>query len=631
MLLFVLTGPASPRAQGESSNGEAKNEPFVNKIVIHGNEYFSDDELKKQMTTKESGFFSIFKKPRLREDFLRRDIAALSAFYHANGFLEASVELGEIRHIEGGNFVDVVISVVENEAIRVKEVVFRHPGVIERKKLREDLILEAGDPFNPSMVEADIYTIKRHYFDEGYLGVVVDDSAGVDGKQVSIRYDITPGPQIRIRNIEITGNSLTKNSIIEKELTLKVGEIFKLGDAVETQRNLFETGLFTEADVIPEALDMDAREVDLTVRVRERKSAYVEVGFGVGNIVGSRITGEWGDRNLLGTGRLLRYRAEYSFGIFDGGDRDFVKYYRHEIEAGQRRILGTKIQLRLNAFLEKDATVEDIVIHTVGAALGGTRHLTEFTDLYAELRPERIKREALGAPTERSTSIILGGALVNDLRDFVLDPRRGKYRDVRVQFAGGPLGGDNDFYTLSSSLQRYWNRKRSTVLAVRVRAGYADAFGDSRDSGVPIENRFFTGGGNSVRGFDENSLGPKEVVLDPATGVSKLSVVGGNVLLLTNVELRFPLPLLSRYNFSGSVFADGGNVWERLSSIDIRDFRLYADEDEIRQEDYRYSVGLGIRYNTPLGPIRFDYGLPIKKEIDISGSGRFHFSLGQMF
>ena len=163
-------------------------------------------------------------------------------------------------------------------------------------------------------------------------------------------------------------------------------------------------------------------------------------------------------------------------------------------------------------------------------------------------------------------------------------------------------------------------------MGLRARVGYANKYG--RSDAVPVENRYFTGGGNSVRGYPENSLAPTEFA--DVDGVPVETVVGGRVLMLTNVEWRFPLPLLSRYNFSGSVFADGGNVWESIKVINGSHFRLYTSRGDVVQEDYRYSAGLGIRYNTPVGPIRLDYGIPIKRDPDLRFA-RFHISLGQMF
>jgi outer membrane protein insertion porin family len=231
--------------------------------------------------------------------------------------------------------------------------------------------------------------------------------------------------------------------------------------------------------------------------------------------------------------------------------------------------------------------------------------------------------------SEKSHSRLIASTFSHDTRDFILDPRRGGYRDMRAELAGGFLGGDNDFYTLNTSLQKYWSTKGKIVLALRARVGFADAYGASSERGVPVENRYFTGGGNSVRGYKENSLGPEEPVTT-AEGEPSTVVVGGRLLLVGNAEARVPIPFLSRYRFSGAFFLDGGNVWRSLGSVDLEDFRFTAPRPEVTDKDFRYSVGFGIRYNTPVGPIRLDFGIPIKRD-ETDRLGRFHMSLGQIF
>jgi outer membrane protein insertion porin family len=572
-----------------------------------GNSYFSEKKLRSQMRTRESTFFSLFRKPRLDIDVLQRDIAVLEATYHANGFLEAEVKLKELVELERGTFVDIVIEVTENEPTRIESVTFSGKGSLSEETLREDLLLKPGDPYNPSMLGSDINTIKLKYFDKGHLAVLVGDSVSVDGHTVKMHYTIDPGPVITVRSIDILGNRHTKRSIVEKEITLEVDEVFRLQDAVETQRNLFETGLFTEADILPEKLDLEANTVAVLVRLRERKSRYFEVGFGVGNIVGSRVTGGWGDRNLFGTGRTVRLGLEGAFAIFPR-DEEFndldprIRYYRADLTFAQRRVFGTKVLLGVTGFAEKDATVENLVVYTKGMAIGGGRKLSENTELIGGFGLERIKRISI-VGEDRSNTHSMTSAVRHDTRNFILDPRSG--------------------------WQKYWPSWVSSIFAARIRLGYADSYG--RSERVPVENRFFTGGGNSVRGYDENSIGPKELVDNVVTGEPELTVVGGRVFILTNVEMRFPLPWLSRWRFSGAIFADGGNVWEDPQSVSFSNFQLFKNQDDITLEDYRYSVGLGIRYNTPLGPIRLDYGIPLVVEPAASSKGRFHFSLGQIF
>ncbi len=636
-LIPVLLTIISPKVRSQEVTAESKpRNPFINKIIFLGNESYSEKSLKNQMHTKEPSFFAIFRKPRLRTDFLRRDIGALEAFYHTQGFFEAKVELLRLDYSEDLRFVDIVIKIEEGTATRVSDITFTGNKLLKHSDLSKGLMLKSGVPFNPSFLDTDIYTLKTKYFDRGHLAVSIRDSVEFSDHSVIISYEITPGPIIAIYNIEILGNKLTKTSIIQKELTFKKGDVFTLSKLLEAQRNLYETGLFTEVEMIPEKLDTTAKEVDISVRVRERKSAYFEVGFGVGNILGSRVLAEWGNRNLIGLGRTLILKSEYSFGLFEDNELDFGKFrvrtrfYRYDGEFHQRRLWGKKVLLSLNAFYEKDATIEPITIRTIGVSISTRRRVSRYLDFLVSLSHSRIKTESPEIAGEKSTTRLLTTSLVYDKRDFVLNPKTGIYRSLRFQFAGGPLAGDNDFYTVTSSVQKYLNRK-GEILALRIRAGYAGTFGGSKSSGVPIENRYFAGGGNSVRGYPEASLGPVD---DPDTAPSTFlggTVIGGQVLLLTNAELRFPLPYLSRIRLSGAIFFDGGNVWANLKSIKSRHFRLVADEDEVVQQDYRYSAGFGIRYNTPVGPIRLDYGIPLKRELGMGQGGRLHISLGHIF
>ncbi|MFH1754425.1 MAG: POTRA domain-containing protein, partial [Candidatus Latescibacterota bacterium] len=499
----------SSAALSQDSNDEdrARN-PYINEIIFSGNQSYPDKELKKQMHTKEPSFFAIFKKPRLKQDYLRRDVGALEAFYHARGFFEATVRLKELNYSRDERFVDIVIEVREGEATRVSEVEFTGNRILYIAELRKGLMLYPGVPFNPSLLDSDIYRLKTKYFDHGYLAVSVQDTVRIADYNAAIAYTIVPGPVIDIGQIDVRGNKLTKNSIVQSEITFKTGDTFRLSKLLEAQRNLYETGLFTEVDMIPQHLDTTAKHVDITVSLRERKPAYFEAGFGVGNVLGSRVLAEWGNRNLLGFGRTLRLKSEYSFGIFEDNNLKFdnfkveTRFYRYDGEFHQRRFWGKKLLLSVNAFYEKDATVDPISVRTIGVTLGSRRRFDRYTELLLSLTHERIKTEFLGEPDVKSTTRILTTSLIYDKRDFILNPQRGVYRSVQFQLAGGPFGGTNDFYTASGSIQRYL-QKLSSVFAARLRVGFADAFGDSRQRGVPIENRYFAGGGNSVRGYPE--------------------------------------------------------------------------------------------------------------------------------
>jgi len=625
----VLAQPS--RAQDEDA-GTRVQVPFINKVILNGNESISVKALKVQMKTRAPSWYNIFNKPRLDRTVLNRDIARLEGYYHSAGFFEASVELDRMDYSDDGRFVDIVILINEGNPTVVEAVQFSPNALIDENELREDLLLKPGKPYNASYLATDVYTLQSKYFDKGYLAVAIGESVEIFGYRATIRFDITPGTQIRIRNIETSGNVLSKTAVVEKEIAFESGDICRLSKLVETQRNLYETGLFTVVDINPENLDPMERTVDIAVRVRERKAAFIEGGFGVGNILGSRIYARWGTRNLFGTGRGLRLSTEYGYDLFEGevisvNNMQFRNnFWRYDAEYFQRYVFGFKALMELNFYIQKDATVENLVIRSIGGQILTRRRLSRYTDMLLGFTDEFIKREEFGGIAEQEAeSRFITNSYSNDRRDFLLNPRTGVFRFLRLKFAGGLLGGDTDFYTASLSSQWYFPIGSFDVLALRVRAGYGDHFGQSGQ--VPIEDRYFAGGSNSVRGYPNNSLGPK--IVDPATG--EILPTGGNALLLTNLEVRFALPVVSRINISAAAFFDGGNVWQSWNDVTWSQFKPFKSSSDVTINDYFYGIGIGIRYNTPIGPIRFDYGVPLKTLEGDSDNGLFYLALGQTF
>jgi len=626
--LIIATPPA--RADVDDEASDRKN-AFINKIILSGNENISRNDLERQMKTRAPSWYNIFNKPRIDNRILSRDIARLEGYYHSAGFFEATVELDRLEYTDDRRFVDIHILIEEGEPTVVGVVSFSPNALIDEDDLRKGLLLKPGEPYNSSYLATDIYTLESKYFDKGYLAVSINESVEISGYVATIQFDVIPGTQITIRDVEVSGNVLSKDAVVEKEIAFKPGDVCRLSKLVETQRNLYETGLFTVVDINPENLDPMERTVDIHVRVRERKAAFIEGGFGVGNILGGRIFARWGTRNIFGTGRGLQLMTEYGFDLFEGEDIDFNKMqfrnnvWLYDARYSQRYIFGLKALMELNFFIQHDATVENIVVDKVGGQILTRRRLTRYTDMLLGFTDEFIKREAFGISESDDESRFITSSFSNDRRDFLINPRTGVYRFLRLKFAGGLLGGDNDFYTANVFWQRYFPVAVRDVLAVRVRVGYGDYFGNSTE--VPVEDRYFAGGSNSVRGYPNNSLGPK--IVNPETGA--LQPIGGNGLLLTNLELRFSIPVLSRINISGAAFIDGGNVWENFEDVKLSDFKPFKSSSEVTINDYFYGVGFGIRYNTPIGPIRLDYGIPLKTLEGESNEGLFYLALGQTF
>lgn len=602
--------------------------PTVSKIEILGNRSIDDGKLKKRMRTKEARFYHILKKPKFREDFLRRDVETLKSYYHKNGFFSVKVTVEAVEREEKANKVHIRIMVNEGPQTVVRSLEFSGQEMLEEKELRKGLQLTEGKPYNPNLLEVDHYTIFSKFFEKGYLGANIYYDLNIDSIEVDLSWKISPEEPVRIDSITIGGNQKVKTRLIERELIFETGEYFDLKRVVESKQNLYDTGYFTSVNIEPTNLDMESRKADLGIEVRERSMGYIEAGVGVGNITGNRVFAEWGQRNLLGRGYGLNLKSTYAFWMFDQNDYDLTrldfktKYMRNQGTIWFPHVVNTWNTFSFRLFNEYDATVDPIVVKAWNLSASVSRRFTRRISLVFGYAFEYVKRYEYGKERSQSEKRYIEALFTRDTRDFYFNPMQGHYFSAKGKLAGGIFGGENDFYSFVVAFRRYIRIGKQTVFAYRLRGGYAEAYGDSKDTGVPIEDNFFAGGTNSVRGYKENSLGPVNVIGDP---------LGGNYQLLTNFELRFPIPYLAKYNFGAVVFLDGGNVWESMESVSVDQFDLISDENETTYLDYRWGIGFGLRYNTPVGPIRLDFGYPLKKTTDIDYDYLVHISLGQIF
>jgi outer membrane protein insertion porin family len=605
------------------------NLPVVKEIEILGNRSYSDDVLKKRMRTKEPRFYHIIRKPRFRNDFLRRDIEAIKTFYRRNGFFDVEAWVEYVNRDAESNSVRIRIMVSEGLQTVVRTVEFTDQSIIPERELRKGLKLLEGEPYNPNLLDVDRYTLFAGFFGKGYLRTKIAYETTVDSTRVDISWSIDAGEPVKIADLKISGNETVDNRLIMRELTFERGEYFNLKIVLQSKQNLYDTGYFNSVEIEPTDIDMGGGGVDLALQVRERKMGYIETGLGVGNVHGNRTFIEWKQRNLLGRGWVSHLKTEYAFSLFPENEyslsqMDFTeRFMRHEGELQFPHVFSTWNTFAIGAFYERDATVQPTIVKTASATASIFRRFTRQTSILLTYALEHVRRqEVVDDEKEKSTRRSVDLAYTRDARDFYFNPRQGKYVNAKGRYSGGFLGGEDHFYSLVASYQAYKRLGKETVFAYRIRGGYAEAFGDSKETGVPLESRFFAGGGNSIRGYKENSLGPLG---------EEENALGGRVLLLTNVEVRFPLPYLSKYNFGGAAFLDAGNVWSSLEEIELKRFNPFAGSDDATPLDYRYSVGFGVRYNTPVGPIRLDMGIPLTKTPDIKRDYLFHISLGQIF
>lgn len=682
LVVLLFLGIAAPATAVEELDYGLE-QHVLYRIVVNGNESYSDSDLKSVLRIKEprkihpSLLLGLSdRSARYQPHLLDVELKLLEKHYKRNGFHQATVSMDSVSidRLDRGDILH--IRIIEGIRSYLSSVTFDAEPVFSPQQLRNNLQYTTGVPAPHDLNDLgqDIYSLRLKYWEKGFLNVsITPEILNVRSTDSRIReqqliYHIDSGLSYRIREILIRGNSNTLESLIRGELRVKPGDVFKWSAVEGSQMRLMETALFRDVSFTPVDPDSVSGTTDMLVEVVERNPAYVEFGFGVGSRERIRLLTAWGHNNIFGVGQRLRLRARNYLNYEDvqrlsNGNVDPELNYQYDIMHSHPSLLwGHRLDTRLYA--EKETRGESGLNLKTGGISFGTRFIRkhravdrfEFRveEVDPMIHPDAIStlREAFESSDLRQSSThSLAWAIYDERRDNPLKPGRGSVRSMQMEFAGGFLGADNSFYKLSADYHRYVKSPVGGVIAMRVSAGYARPFGDSLNQrgsdGVPYQERFFAGGVSSVRGYQERSLGPQitdQAVLDSLQLSSNVPLPdqparGGNYLLLSNIEWR--VPLIESWHLGGVVFVDGGNVWEHSQDIRLKGFRWRSypldpeEETATKLWDYRYSTGWGLRLDTPVGPVRFDVGYPLKRarlsETRLEDKVIYHFSLGYPF
>jgi len=619
VVVIALAG-TSRGARKRQSGG-----PVVRQIEIVGSKSFSQKKLKSLMRTKESRFL---RTRRYRESRLESDLISITAFYRNNGFLRARAEVDTVMFDEDRENVWIRIRVEEGEQTIVGRIEFAGNHVLSYADLERLLSIKIGEPLDERKINADKYTIYARYADIGYVYTRIShEIIGANGN-ATIRYVIDEGAPASVGSLVVRGNRRTASGLITREVELKPGEMFSRKKIIDSQQNLYDTGLFKDVDIEPVPSETDSNTVDLLVRVKERKMREVSIAVGYGTRDEARMTLGWLHRNLWNSGRELQLRTIVASKDFNRG----LTRKRGEISITDRWLFGQRLvgaiamygQETIEEYLEvdggeytlvrigADATIKKEFSRSTRLSFTYTHEIVDVRDPnWTVENPEQL-RLTLGQEINRSATCFLE----RDTRLPFFDPRKGSLFRLVAKRAGGIFRGDNNYSKITLSWAGYHPLYGNAVLAVGLRLGFAEAFGESRDKGVPDYERFTAGGASTIRGYDEQEFGP------------------GDFLLIGNVEIRFPL----FWRLVGVMFLDMGNAWPSIGEVNRSDFDIsvpatrYASR---REGDVKYSLGLGLGIQTPVGPARLDYGFRLKRAFLESGkkeaSGMLHITIGHTF
>jgi outer membrane protein assembly complex protein YaeT len=577
-------------------------------LLIHfeGVKHLSVKEIKKRFNTKEKRFHW-FTKAALDDKVLAEDLKRLEQYYKSQGFYHMRVVSHKISPVIGNKMrLDIVVE--EGPPLMVHAVHLKVNDQLEgpwHNQLNTLMPLKPGHRFTSEGYRDCEKMVLRFFGDWGYPKAKVDLHARLDkgSNQGDVTLQVTTGPICFFGPVTLEGNQRVADHVILRELAFHHGERFSTEKIQESQRRLFNLSLFQLVDMNVEEMEGEATELPIRILLKESKKQTVRAGVGYGTEDQFRGRLEWEIRDFLGDGRRLEFDAKAS-SITQLFEANFVQPYVF----GRQWTLTSKagiIHEDQQAFENRKIYTTTMIDYKIDSQLSSRFGYSFEANRLLDVNLDLLSREPIDSENQEFLVSSLLGGLSWVKVDDPLHPKSGFQILPNLEWASVAFGSEVDFFKMSLEGRGYVPVMDYGVLAGKLLWGTIVSLEDT--NGIPVFKRFFAGGSNSVRGYPYQRLGPLDDDGDP---------IGGLTLLEGSVEARFPLPFYK--SLEGVVFFDFGNVYEEH-------FSLF-------QEGLRYTSGCGIRYMTPVGPIRLDVGYELNPpKQDFFQPYQFHFSIGQAF
>jgi outer membrane protein assembly complex protein YaeT len=606
----------------------------VHSLTFEGVKGVDVSRLKNALATRENAKVPVvgWQLPWARKNYFDRgrfdaDLKRIEAFYADRGYPDARVTDFDVKLNNKQDAVDVTLTIDEGQPVKIAAVEFRgFEGIPEQhlQQLKRQVPLTVGEARDRAEVTAAHEMAVNELRDHGfpYARVATDENDGDTGKDATIVFTAQPGTLAHFGQVEIAGNNSVSDRVIQRQLTFKPGDLYRRSVVQDSQRRLYAMELFQFVNVESLNPEQQREAVDTRVTVAEGKHQRVNFGVGYGSEERARVDGEYHHVNFLGGARSAGTHARWS--SLDRGLRlDFNQpyFFAPHLSLGgeaqrwytftptyQSVITGAKTTL---VHRQSDRFSWSVSLTSERNTSSIKQALLDDPELYAKLYSDLI---ALGLdPTtgkQEGTLSAVGFDLQRSTADNLLNAHRGYQLAFHVEEAGRLLPGTFNYYAASVDARHYLPLSDRLVLANRVQIGTINAAGTD-PAQVPFSKKYFLGGATSIRGWGRYEVSP--------LGESGLPI-GGNSMFAFSSEAR----LSTRGSLGLVAFLDGGNVW--------------AGDGTFELNDLRYAVGPGLRYQTPIGPIRFDVGYQLNPipNLVVNGSlnsrrWRIHFSIGQAF
>jgi outer membrane protein insertion porin family len=565
----------------------------IDHIEVLGNKGLTDSQIKDAMATQERQYFIL--RGLLQRQKLDEDVERILSLYNDNGYIQARVDSTEVKVDREKGRVVIVITVVEGPQYKVEEVRITGVTLVPESEVRRLVKLKPGDVFSRGKLRESLRQITDLYSNIGRASVEITPRTDQQAETatVVVSLDLVEGPEVYVERINVSGNLRSQDKILRREIPMHEGELFTLQKMERARQRLLNLGYFETVNVAT-APGSDKTKIIVNVEVTEKPTGLFSLGGGFSSVDSFVGTIDFAQRNFLGRGWEVTVRLR-------GG----ASTQQGVVSFTEPWLFDRPLSAGFDLF-----SVRRVFDQYDYDSLGGGLRLSHpFEEYWRWHLGYRITRDDTSNPSNDAVKTALGsalgtlvtslvsGAITRDSRDSAISPTRGTQVNLLLDVAG--LGGDSRYVKGLASINRFMPAWFDHIFSWRAEAGYGFGWGGED---LPLFERFYLGGPNSIRSFKFRKISPEK------NGV----LIGGTTELLGNVEYIIPLP----FNIRLAGFIDVGNVYGLGTKFD--------------PTDLREAIGGGIRWLSPFGPIRVDYGInPTPRKGDDFGA--LQFSVGSPF
>jgi outer membrane protein assembly complex protein YaeT len=608
------------------------------KVSISGNKYFHSEDIRERMFMQPSSFN--LRHGRYSEAFRKKDEENITNLYLANGFRDAKVtSIVDRDYKSNSGQIAVTVTIIEGNQWLVDTISVNGITQVNKDELTSRLTSITGEPFAEVNMASDRNEVLTYYYARGFPDATFEAKWALSGtpNRVNVVYTVTEGNRSYVRDVITTGLRTTRKSLVDKNITLKAGDPLSPIQETDIQKKFYDLGIFARVDTAIQNPDGDTDHKYVLYNFEEANRYNVALGVGAqvarfGTPSSSSLSSPGGATgfspifsldvsrlNFLGTGQTVTLRGLYS-SLEKRGSLTYLVPRFMNVDGRQVTytiLWDNSLNVRTFASKREEGSVQ--LSQKFSKSLTGLfrfsyrRVSVSSVIIPVLLVPQLLQPVRLG---------ILGANIAQDRRDNPADPHRGIFNTADIGVAGKFFGGQRSFARILLRNATYYRLTNTLVLARQTQFGvivpFAAPAGLTDQQSVPLPERFFGGGADSLRAFPFNQAGPRDTgapqVIGGPTSEPTGFPLGGNALFFNNIELRFPFLLT---NLQGVVFHDMGNVFSTLGNISF-----HFHQKNLQDFDYTvHAAGFGVRYRTPVGPIRLDLAYSINPPSYIGFSG----------